>query len=94
MSAECENARILISGRVRGVGYRYFARLRAEIHRITGYVRNLPDGSVEVVAEGSRDALDSFIKDLALGPDGGNIRDYQVNWRPITRLYQDFTINY
>ena len=58
-----------------------------------GYVRNLPDGSVEVVAEGSRDALDSFIKDLALGPDGGNIRDCQVNWRPITRLYQDFTLN-
>ena len=54
MSAECENARILISGRVQGVGYRYFARLRAEIHRITGNVRNLPDGSVEVVAEGSR----------------------------------------
>ena len=94
MATERENSNILISGRVQGVGYRCFARLRAELHNVTGYVRNLPDGSVEVVAEGSRVALEQFIRDSARRPNSGNVSDCQVNWRPFSRQYRDFTINY
>ena len=94
MATERENSHILISGRVQGVGYRYFARLRVELHNVTGYVRNLPDGSVEVVAEGSRVALEQFIRDSVRGPNSGNVSDCQVNWRPVSRQYRDFTINY
>ena len=52
-----DSSHIIVSGRVQGVGYRYFAAARAKLHGIVGYVRNLPDGSVEVVALGPRVAL-------------------------------------
>jgi acylphosphatase len=49
-------------GRVQGVGYRYYVRVCAAETGITGYVKNMPDGSVMVVTEGSRDAVESFIR--------------------------------
>ena len=63
-----DGTHILVSGRVQGVGYRYFAAARAKVHGIVGYVRNLPNGSVEVVAAGPRVALAYFIGDLERGP--------------------------
>ena len=57
-----------ISGSVQGVGYRYFAQRSAARHQVVGYVRNLPDGSVEVLAEGSQRSVDEFKHDLAAGP--------------------------
>jgi acylphosphatase len=60
--------RFLISGRVQGVGFRYFARRIATRLGIAGWVRNLPEGSVEAVAEGSPDALARFADELRSGP--------------------------
>lgn len=60
--------RFLISGEVQGVGYRFFAQRAAARHQVTGYVRNLPDGRVEVWAEGTPSAIEGFKKDLATGP--------------------------
>ena len=57
-----DSTHIVVSGRVQGVGYRYFAAARAKMHGILGYVRNLPDGSVEVVAVGPRVALSYFYR--------------------------------
>ena len=57
--------RFLISGMVQGVGYRFFAMRAAARHQVLGTVRNLPDGRVEVLAEGDRDAMDEFKNDLA-----------------------------
>lgn len=57
-----------ISGTVQGVGYRYFAQRAAARHQVTGYVRNLEDGSVEVHAEGTAREVESFKHDLAAGP--------------------------
>lgn len=61
--------RFVIQGRVQGVGYRYFARRQAEALGVTGYARNRPDGSVEVVAEGSDESLRDFEGRLRAGPD-------------------------
>ncbi|MBX7219324.1 MAG: acylphosphatase [Blastocatellia bacterium] len=57
-----------VYGQVQGVGYRYFALRAAAQHQIKGWVRNLPDGSVEVWAEGNTRAMESFKLELATGP--------------------------
>jgi len=60
--------RYRISGRVQGVGYRYFALIEAQVLGVAGYAKNLPDGSVEVVAEGSDEAVQAFEGRLREGP--------------------------
>lgn len=60
--------RFLIGGVVQGVGYRYFTQRSAARHQVYGYVRNLPDGRVEVFAQGSEAAVNKFKDDLAAGP--------------------------
>jgi acylphosphatase len=60
--------KFLISGEVQGVGYRFFAQRAAARHQVLGYVRNLPDGRVEALAEGTTDNVESFKHDLATGP--------------------------
>jgi acylphosphatase len=60
--------RWLITGRVQGVGFRWFAQRQAEQMGITGWVRNLPDGRVEVAGRGAGPALDQFDQSLRRGP--------------------------
>lgn len=60
--------RYLIRGRVQGVGYRYFASREAESLGVAGFARNLPDGGVEVIAEGAEDVLAAFEARLREGP--------------------------
>jgi acylphosphatase len=86
--------RFLISGDVQGVGFRFFALRAAARHQVLGTVRNLPDGSVEVVAEGEREAMDEFKKDLATGPALANVTDIEETDLPVTRLYRDFRIDH
>ena len=59
--------RLIVSGRVQGVGFRYHAAMLASKYNITGYVKNLNDGDVELEAQGSLEALLLFIKDLQHG---------------------------
>ena len=60
--------RFFISGEVQGVGYRFFAQRSSARHQVRGYVRNLEDGRVEVLAEGKATAVEAFRLDLAAGP--------------------------
>ena len=60
--------RWVISGRVQGVGFRYFARRAAESLMLTGWVRNCADGSVEVQVAGTAEALQRFRRELERGP--------------------------
>jgi acylphosphatase len=53
--------RVIYSGRVQGVGFRYTTRQLAQRHPVAGHVRNLPDGTVEVVAEGPREQVEAFL---------------------------------
>jgi acylphosphatase len=61
-------ARFVVTGRVQGVGYRYFVQREAQALALAGFVRNLQDGSVEVVAEGAPDALQALAERLSDGP--------------------------
>lgn len=57
-----------VRGEVQGVGYRFFAQRAAARHQVVGYVSNMPDGSVEALAEGSAASVEAFKHDLAAGP--------------------------
>ena len=84
----------IISGQVQGVGYRYFASREASLLGITGYVRNLYDGSVEVYAEGEDTSIDRFGKILEEGPRFGNVNDIKIENYPPEDIYTNFTIEY
>ncbi len=56
-----ERRKVLYSGRVQGVGFRWTTRRISQSHAVTGYVKNLSDGRVELVAEGTKDALNEFL---------------------------------
>jgi acylphosphatase len=70
---ELERIRLRIVGRVQGVGYRYFVRLRARSLELRGWVRNEDDGSVVVEAEGLRESLDALVRSAAKGPRGARV---------------------
>lgn len=64
---------VRVSGVVQGVGFRWFVRERARRLGLAGWVRNLPDGSVEVVAEGDRGQLELLMGELRKGPQGARV---------------------
>jgi acylphosphatase len=70
--------RYLISGRVQGVGFRYFAQRAAHGLGVTGWARNLGDERVEVQANGSLAQLDDFESSLRQGPRGADVRGFEV----------------
>ena len=74
--------RVIVSGRVQGVGYRYFAQSEASGLGLVGYVCNLPNGDVELEAEGSADRLDQLILALRRGPSLSRVIEMKVSDRP------------
>ncbi len=82
----------LIYGRVQGVYYREFTRRQAERLDLTGWVRNLRDRSVEVVAEGQKDRLEQLLERLKIGPPGARVDDITVEWRAHTGKFHDFSV--
>ncbi|MFN7926418.1 MAG: acylphosphatase [Blastocatellia bacterium] len=86
--------RFLIAGAVQGVGFRYFALRAAARHQVKGTVRNLPDGNVEVIAEGEREAMDAFKQDLATGPIFATVVGLDELDLPVTGRYVDFRIDH
>lgn len=69
-----------VSGRVQGVGFRYFVARAARGLGLSGYVRNLPNGTVEVAAAGDRAALESLATLLAKGPPGAAVKSVELDW--------------
>ena len=75
-----DRARVVFHGTVQGVGFRYTtARLASTHPSIAGHVRNLPDGTVEVIAEGSRPDVEQFIRDIISRLDI-YITNHQIQW--------------
>ncbi|NLW72963.1 MAG: acylphosphatase [Chloroflexi bacterium] len=82
----------VISGHVQGVGFRFFTREQARCLLLSGWVRNLPDGSVEVTAEGPRADLEQLLDILHRGPTGARVRDLRFTWQPPTSEFTDFRV--
>lgn len=70
-----QRLRVVIKGKVQGVGFRHFAIEHAEQLNLTGWVRNVPNGDVEIIAEGEKHLLDQFLEALSKGPLGAVVRD-------------------
>jgi acylphosphatase len=83
--------RILVSGRVQGVGFRWFAIERASLEGITGWVRNLPAGEVEVMAEGDAEAMDRFERGLRQGPGRARVADVEIDILTPTGRFATFS---
>ena len=84
----------IVHGRVQGVYYRAFVRRRATKLDLTGYARNLPDGTVEVRAEGEREQLRQLIGHLASGPPAARIEKVITDWSEYSGNYAVFSIKY
>jgi acylphosphatase len=70
--------RALVSGRVQGVGFRFFARRAAESAGVAGWARNLPDGRVETVVEGEDSSVERYLEKIRRGPMGGRVDAVEV----------------
>ncbi len=69
---------------MQGVGFRYQARSRAQSLGLAGFVRNLPDGSVEAVFEGEEERVESMVEWSRHGPPGARVDDVEVSWEQST----------
>ena len=85
---------VLISGRVQGVFFRSNTKTIADNLGIGGWVRNLPDGRVEVIAEGEKDRVDRFIEFLKKGPTPARVDNVEIETQDYKGEFQDFSIRY
>jgi acylphosphatase len=69
---------VLIQGIVQGVGYRFFVIEQAKQYKIRGYVQNIPDGRVKVVAEGDKGMINDFIECLKIGPISARVTSIDI----------------
>jgi acylphosphatase len=81
-----------ISGRVQGVGFRYFAERAARGLGLAGYVKNCPDGTVEVYAIGDVPALEVFRHRLSEGPRSAWVEAVEESEMPVNERYHEFSI--
>jgi acylphosphatase len=81
----------MVGGRVQGVGFRFFTEAVARREGLTGLVRNLPDGRVEVVAEGEREAMDRLERAIRQGPPRARVESVEVDALPPTAGYVGFS---
>lgn len=84
--------KVRVEGIVQGVYFRATTRRQAHQLRLHGWVRNCPDGSVELVAEGEKEALEGLIAWCRRGPEGAVVTQVEVNWEPCQGDLQEFSI--
>ena len=84
--------RVLVSGRVQGVGFRYYTQQAAQRLALVGWVRNLRDGRVEAVAEGERETLEQLLSAIRRGPPSSLVEDVQAEWSEAAGGMVDFRI--
>ena len=90
-TSSAQRRRVLYTGHVQGVGFRYTVRQLAQSFAVTGFVRNLSNGSVELVAEGLAKELDRFLAEVASSM-ADHIQDAAISTGPATGEYASFLI--
>lgn len=87
-------ANIIVSGRVQGVFFRDHTRRWAASLHLTGWVRNLMDGRVEILAEGDKESIENLISRLRGGPPMAYVENTEVNWEEYKGEFSDFRITW
>lgn len=82
----------LISGRVQGVAYRIYVQESATELGLVGYAKNLSDGRVEVVAQGTPDVLKDFVEYLNEGSLMSKVEGVAIDWKTATKTYDEFSL--
>jgi acylphosphatase len=86
--------RVLISGVVQGVSFRYYTRNAARNHDVYGWVRNLPDGKVEAVFEGEKENVEAMVVWCHTGPPHGRVDAVKVLDEPHKGEFTDFDVRH
>lgn len=94
MHQEYVAVRVIVSGRVQMVMYRDFAQRKARSHGVVGTVRNLPDGTVEIIAEGPKHAMEAYLQKLRRGSILSVVEALDVTWVEALGTHTDFVILY
>jgi acylphosphatase len=87
-----ERLHVFYAGRVQGVGFRFTVKMVARGFDVTGTVRNLPDGRVEMVVEGERAELEQFLKGIQDSEVGAFIRNEEKTWGEAKNEFRGFEI--
>jgi len=82
---------VIVEGHVQGVGFRYFVKECADKYKLTGWVRNRYDGSVELTAEGEKPNLDKLVEHLNIGPSRSIVTNVKPEWSHSLGLYEQFS---
>ena len=90
MTSVC--ARLVVRGLVQGVGFRYWCYRQATDLGVTGWVKNLPDGSVAIEIEGDRSLVEELVGAVRVGPSHGSVTDVSLDWQKFTGKYKTFDI--
>ena len=85
-------ASIIVSGMVQGVGFRYYVFNHASRMGLTGFVKNLYNGDVQIEAEGDRSLIEDLIHEMKIGPRAAHVSDVRVDWRKPVYQFQRFEI--
>lgn len=85
---------VIVEGRVQGVFFRDFTRRQAYRFGIKGWVRNLMDGSVEIMAEGEEENLKSFLEEVKKGPPLAVVEKLDIEWMDFKGEFNDFRITF
>ena len=85
---------VYFSGTVQGVGFRYTTQRLAVRFPVTGFVRNLSDGRVEVAAEGEEPVLKDFLQAIRQSSMSDYIRDVEIEWSPADGSFKEFGVRY
>jgi acylphosphatase len=93
-SREQLRAHVIVHGLVQGVWFRASTKDEADRLGVNGWVRNLPDGSVEAVFEGEKKKVEEIVGWCHRGPSGANVRDVEIVWEPYRRELDQFDIRY
>ncbi|TDI87591.1 MAG: acylphosphatase [Caldithrix sp.] len=87
-------AKIIVKGRVQGVGFRWFVQQQARNFGVSGYVRNLGNGDVEIEAEGDRGRVEELLKSVRVGPTFSKVREVVIEWQKFTAKYYSFNTTF
>lgn len=85
---------IKVTGRVQGVGFRYYAQKQAKLFGLTGWVKNLSDGSVQVMVQGEKPEINTFVDYLRIGPSMARVQNISISKIEKAEDFAEFNVRY
>ena len=94
MSDNYKRAEIVVTGRVQGVGFRYFVLRKAQSLGLTGYVENLYAGEVLTVAEGNKEMIEELFKEIRIGHSYAHVAKCTIVWHEYLAEFKEFEVRF